>query len=283
MFSSSHPSTTLCNVDKASQIMRKSEMIERSEWLKQMREKTETIYDLWATMYFFETDENAAKARVEAHVRYLEEFIQRMPPRSNVLSAGCGAGRYDGMLLDAGHSVVGIDLSERLLVHARKLYPTIRYEHMALQEMSFQNEFDGAICIEALEHVFPEEWPVILHGFWEALKSRGVLYFTLDTSESDVSLNESYEQAKARGLPVVLGEVADEVDIAFEKVIAAQGDVPDEVSDKAVYHYYPGVEQVRTWLDKEKFAIEAQGAGTFAWGSDNAFEATYEHFVVRKR
>ena len=55
------------------------------------------------------------------------------------------------------------------------------------------------------------------------------------------------------------------------------------MSDKAVYHYYPGVEQVRTWLDKKKFAIEAQGAGTFAWGSDNAFEATYEHFVVRKR
>ena len=32
----------------------------------------------------------------------------------------------------------------------------------------------------------------------------------------------------------MLGEVADEVDIAFEKVMAAQGDVPDEVSDKAV-------------------------------------------------
>ena len=259
-------------------------MIERSEWLKQMREKAEIIYDLWASTSSFETDENAAKARVEAHVQYLEEFMRRVPPRGNVLSAGCGAGRYDGMLLDAGHSVVGIDLSERLLMHARKLYPTIRYEHMALQEMSFQNEFDGAICIEALEHVFPEEWPVIVHGFREALKPGGVLYFTLDIMEDSKYLEESYEKAKSRGLPVVFGEVADEVDIAFEKVMAAEhGNVPGEVGDKAVYHYYPGVEQVRTWLYKEKFAIEVQGTGKFAWGSDNAFEATYEHFVVRKQ
>ncbi len=98
-------------------------MIERSEWLEQMREKAETLYDLWASICSFKTDENAAKARVEAHVQYLEEFIRRVPPRSNVLSAGCGAGRYDGMLLDAGHSVVGIDQSKGMLARAREHFP----------------------------------------------------------------------------------------------------------------------------------------------------------------
>ena len=255
----------------------------RALWLQQMRATTAAMYDLWSSMYFYETDEDAASDRVKAHVRYLEEFIRRIPPHSRVLTAGCGSGRYDGLLLDSGHRVVGIDVSEGLLSRARELYPAIRYEKMALNEMSFENEFEGAICIEALEHVFPEEWPAILHGFHKALKPGGVLYFTVDTSQSAESLKGSYERAMAAGLPVVFGEVADEVEEASKKVIAAGGDVPDEVSDKAVYHYYPGVEQVRTWLDKEKFTIEAQGAGTFAWGSDNAFEATYEHFVVRKR
>ena len=257
--------------------------MDRTLWLQQMRAKTAAMYDLWSPMSFFETDEDAARARVEAHVRYLEEFIRRLPPRSNVLSAGCGAGRYDGMLLDAKHSVVGIDVSEGHLAYARKLYPAIRYEKMALNEMGFENEFEGAICIEALEHVFPEEWPVILHGFREALKPGGVLYFTVDTGADDAFLSNSYERAKSRGLPVVFGEVADEVDEASEKVIAAEGDVPDEVSDKAVYHYYPGLERVQNWLDQEQFDIETQGTGTYAWGSNNAFEATYEHFVVRKR
>jgi len=175
-----------------------------------------------------------------------------VPPRGATLSAGCGAGRYDGMLLDDGHDVVGIDLSERLLANARRLYPNIRYEHMALQEMRFQNAFDGAICIEALEHVFPEEWPEILRRFRTALRPGGVLSFTLDTTEDSECLRASYERATARGLPVVLGEVADEVDNAFERVMEAEdGKVPDEVGNKAVYHYYPGVAKVREWLSDE--------------------------------
>jgi cyclopropane fatty-acyl-phospholipid synthase-like methyltransferase len=188
------------------------------------------------------------------------------------------------MLLEAGHSVVGTDLSAGMLAQAKKRYPQIRYEKMALHEMSFQSEFDGAICIEALEHVFPEEWPVIIRGFRDALKPGGVLYFTLDTTATGEWLEESFELAKSRGLPVVYGEVAAEVDTAFEEVMAAADvDVPDEPTDPAVYHYYPGVEQVRKWLDQERFAIEAEGIGSFTWGSDDAWTATYDHFVVRKR
>ena len=147
--------------------------------------------------------------------------------------------------------------------------------------MRFENEFEGAICIEALEHVFPEEWPVILGGFRKALKQGGVLYFTVDTTTKEY-LQSCYERAVAQGLPVVFGEVADKVEEASKKVIAAHGAVPDEVSDKSVYHYYPGLERVRNWLEEQHFGIVTQGTGTFAWGSDNAYEATYEHYVVRK-
>jgi hypothetical protein len=76
--------------------------------------------------------------------------------------------------------------------------------------------------------------------------------------------------------------VADEVEEASKKVIAAQGNVPDEVSDRSVYHYYPGLERVRKWLEEQHFGIVVQGTGTFAWGSDDAYEATYEHYVVKK-
>ena len=78
-----------------------------------------------------------------------------MAPQSTLLSAGCGTGKYDGVLLEAGHNVVGTDFSERSLELARKLYPMIRYEKMAHHEQNFKNEFDGAICIDTLEHVFP--------------------------------------------------------------------------------------------------------------------------------
>ncbi len=243
--------------------------MERTEWLKQMREKTEALYDHFSPLYWDKFGIHAS----ETHIRYLLKILGQVPPRSTLLSAGCGAGKYDGMLLEAGHSVVGIDLSEGMLGRARERFPSIRYEKKGLQEMDFQDEFDGVICIDALEHVFPEDWPVIVRGFRQALKPGGVLYFTLDVSATDW-LEEAFEQAKSRGLPVVFGEVAAEVDETFEKVMAMEyGDIPDGLSDKAVYHYYPSVEQVRKWLDQEKFVIESEEMG-IKW---------YRHFLVRKK
>jgi cyclopropane fatty-acyl-phospholipid synthase-like methyltransferase len=243
--------------------------MERGAWLKQMREKTEALYDHLSPLYW----EKYGSWVSETHVRYLLKFLSRMAPRSHLLSAGCGAGLYDGILLEAGHSVVGIDLSTGMLARARERFPNIRYEKKGLQEMDFQDEFDGAICIDALEHVSPEDWPVIIRGFQEALKPGGVLYFTLDVSTTD-DLEEDYEKAKSQGLPVVYGEVVAEVDEAFEKVMAMDSrDDPAELADKAVYHYYPSVAQVRKWLDQENFAIEAEEMGIL-W---------YKHFLVRKR
>jgi hypothetical protein len=50
------------------------------------------------------------------------------------------------------------------------------------------------------------------------LKPGGVLYFTLDLGGDYVE--EAYERAKALGLPVVFGEVADKVEEAYEWVKA---------------------------------------------------------------
>jgi hypothetical protein len=66
---------------------------------------------------------------------------------------------------------------------------------MALNEMSFESECEGAIYIEALEHVFPEG-PVILGGFRKALKPGGVLYFTVNTTTEEY-LQTCYERAIA--------------------------------------------------------------------------------------
>jgi SAM-dependent methyltransferase len=241
--------------------------MERAEWLKQMRKKTEALYDHFSPLFW----EKYGIHISETHVRFLLKFLRRVTPDGSLLSAGCGAGKYDGILLDAGHSVVGIDLSSGMLARARERFPQIRYEKKGLQEMDFQNEFDGLICIDALEHVFPEDWPVIVCGFREALKPGGVLYFTLDVSATE-KLEESYEQAKLKGIPVVYGELAAEVDETFEKVMAMEkSDVPDELSDKAVYHFYPSVEQVGQWLDQEKFVTEAEDTGI-----------GYRHFLARK-
>ena len=84
-----------------------------------------------------------------AHREYLQKFLVRVPPQSNLLSAACGARRYDGFLLERGHSVVGIDQSAGMLARAREHFPENRHEKMGLQEMDFHEVFDGAICMDA--------------------------------------------------------------------------------------------------------------------------------------
>ena len=242
--------------------------MERADWLKQMRMMTEALYDHVSPEYWvkFGLYEN------EAHQEYLRKFISRIGRGGTVLSAACGAGRYDGMLLETGHSVTGIDQSAGMLAQARERFPEARYQKMGLQEMDFHQEFDGAICMDALEHVCPEDWPGIIKRFHGALKPGGVLYFTVEVPDED-EVKASYERAKALGLPVVFGELADEVEASYERVKALNSqDMQGELEDVEVYHYYPSLEQVRAWIEQAGLVLEEEGIGN-----------GYEHFVVRRK
>ena len=237
--------------------------MERAEWLQQMRDKVEALYDHLSPGYWskFGLYPN------ETHREYVQKFLELVPPRSTLLSAACGAGRYDGMLLEAGHSVVGIDQSAEMLARAREHFPKARYEKLSLQDMAFREAFDGATCIDAMEHICPEDWPGIMRGFWETLKPDGVLYVTVVLAKAD-GLKKAYERATEQGLPVVLGELADEVDEAFARALA----LPADEADEAAYHFCPPLEQVRAWIEQAGLVIEKEGTGNW-----------YAHFVVRKR
>ncbi len=246
--------------------------MERTEWLKKMRAQAEGLYDhlapgYWVTFGFYPNG---------MHCEFVDKFLGRLGQRSHILDAGCGAGRYDGMLVEAGHSVLGIDQSSKMLAKAREHFPEeqfpgLRYAKLGLQEINSQAEFDGLICVDALEHVCPEDWPGIVARFQEALRPEGPLYFTVEVPDWG-EVNEAYQRAKAMGLPVVFGEVVYAVDAGY-----AQADVldwqalPAEQVDASVYHYHPRLEQVRAWLDGEGLAIEEEGFGD-----------GYAHFLVRK-
>lgn len=246
--------------------------MDRSEWLRQMREQAEALYDRLSPLYWvtFGMYENAA------HKAFLGKFLERVKQASSggpgaILSAACGAGRYDGLLLEAGHSVVGTDQSARMLARARERCPSIRYEKMGLQELDFHAAFDGVTCMDAMEHVPPEEYPGILRRFQEALKPGGVLYFTVDQASAE-EIEAAYQRARARGLPVVFGEVADKVEQAYQQARAlGRPLLSGKLADAAVYHYYPSLARVREWVMQAGLPVVDEGAGS-----------GYYHFIAKK-
>lgn len=246
--------------------------MERAEWLKRIRGQTEALYDRIAPAYWikFGFYDN------EVHRQFLEKFLKQLGKDSSILDAACGAGRYDGILLEAGHSVLGTDQSGSMLTRGREHFPADRFPKLSfakvgLQEINFQAKFDGVICIDAMEHIFPEDWPGIVRRFEKALQPGGVFYFTVEVADPG-EVREAYEQAKAQGLPVVYGEMADKIEVGFSQIEALDWQViSGDQAAMAAYHYYPPLEQVRTWLGQAGLVIEEEGNGD-----------GYAHFLAKK-
>jgi 2-polyprenyl-3-methyl-5-hydroxy-6-metoxy-1,4-benzoquinol methylase len=243
--------------------------MERTEWLKDMRSKAEILYDHAAPLYWVSWGTDSP----ETHRTYLLKFLGMISTCGNILSAACGAGRFDSFLVEAGHTVVGVDQSAGMLRRAREHFPIDRfpqlcYEKVGLQDIAaapaFQGAFDGIICMDSMEHIPPEDYPGILRGFHNALKPGGLLYVTVETHETAVEDGEdlaaAYKRAKAKGLPVVFGEVVDEFDTAYPLVMGS-GEVNGEVSHNAVYRFYPPLEGVRVWFAQAGLMIVEEGHG----------------------
>jgi ubiquinone/menaquinone biosynthesis C-methylase UbiE len=222
--------------------------MDRITWLRKMRRDCEEQYDRESTLY----DEQGGVYSNITHQQFIQEFLNFLPPNSKVLDAPCGTGRYLSFLLEKGHSLVGIDQSHGMLERAKTKFPTVQFEKMGLQEMAFQEMFDGAICMDAMENVPPEDWSLVLNNFHRALKPHGYFYFTAETLENanGNEIQQAFERAQQAGLPVVYGEYPDE----------------------EVYHYHPTRKQVREWTQQSGFEILKDGDG----------EIWYYHILVRK-
>jgi ubiquinone/menaquinone biosynthesis C-methylase UbiE len=222
--------------------------MDRITWLREMRRDCEEQYDRESTLY----DEQGGVYSNITHQQFIQEFLSFLPPNSKVLDAPCGTGRYLPFLLEKGYALVGIDQSHGMLERAKIKFPTVQFEKMGLQEMAFQEVFDGAICMDAMENVPPEDWPLVLNNFHRALKPLGYFYFTAETLENanEIEIQQAFERAQRAGLPVVYGEYPDE----------------------EVYHYHPTRQQVREWTQQAGFEILKDGDG----------EIWYYHILVRK-
>ncbi len=222
--------------------------MDRITWLKEMRRDCEVKYDRDAPLY----GEKYGLYSNPTHQQFIQEFLSLLPQSSLILDAACGAGRYLPFLLEKKHSVMAIDQSQGMLARAKAKFPGVQFEKIGLQEMTYREVFDGAICMDAMENVCPEDWPLVLSNFHQALKQRGCLYFTAETVENadENEIQQAFERSQQAGLPVVYGEWPDE----------------------GVYHYHPTNQQVKEWAQQAGFEILKEANG----------EIWYYHILVRK-
>lgn len=224
---------------------------DRAAWLLRLRRENEEQESALAPDYDRYWGEIG-----DTHRAFVERLCSMVPADGRVLDAACGTGKYFGLVLESGRSLVGTDHTRAYLDVARGKFPDVPTEKHDLQELPFGPEFDGVMCVDAMEFVPPEEWPVVLAGFRRALRPGGWLYLTVElVSETEVSAANA--EARAAGLPVVDGEVI--------------WRDPDPY-----YHHYPSLERVQAWINDAGFAIEDEVEGP--WDEGYA----YHHVLARR-
>lgn len=203
--------------------------MDRARWLADRRAEVEREYTAEGDTY-----DDGYDPATPIHRDFLARLIASVPPGGSVLDVACGTAPYAGTVLEAGLSYVGTDQSSGMLARARVKWPDARFERVGLQELAFEASFDALMCTDAMEHVPPEDWPMVVSGFRRAVRTAGHVYLTveqIDRSEIDVA----FADAKARGVPTVLGEVVE--------------------GDTAGYHFYPDRDRVDGWLTSAGFEI----------------------------
>ena len=188
-----------------------------------------------------------------SHADFVGRLLERTRPGGTILDAPCGTGKYWPLVLASGRTLVGIDQSAGMLGVAEAKHPEVPTARLGLQELAFDGLFDAVMCVDALENVGPEDWPVVLARLRRAARPGAPIYMTVELLDED-EVRQAFVAARAAGIPVVPGEHV------------------EETSDGALgYHHYPDAASIRSWVD---------GAGLERL--DERVGDEYQHLLVRR-
>ena len=180
------------------------------------------------------------------HEEFVSALIGLTRPGSTLLDAACGTGKYAPMILAAGRSLIGIDRSAGMLGELARKFPDVAVRQLSLEQLADTADlaatFDGLLCVDAMENVPPEDWPIVLSGFARVLRPSAPLYFTVEIPEED-----DWILAERPSPPLVTGEVL----------------WPDDHG--GTYHYFPQLDQTSKWVGAAGFTLlrKAEGDGYY--------------------
>ena len=144
----------------------------------QHTDRTREAYDRLASVWSATTDDGPFNGLLERPA--LRSLIPGRLDGAAVLDAGCGSGAQADWLLGQGASVVGIDLSPRMIEEARLRCPAAQFfvANLARPLPLEPASLDGITCSLALHYV--ADWSVPLRSFASALRPGGWAVISLD-------------------------------------------------------------------------------------------------------
>ena len=123
----------------------------------------------------------------------MDLFADAVIGRGPVLDVGCGPGQVTAYLAERGVEVSGVDLSPRMVEHARRAYPQCRFAVGSATELDLPDaSFAGLLGWWSLFNLPRDVLPAVLASFARALMPGGHLIVAFHVGDDDLVRTEAY-------------------------------------------------------------------------------------------
>ncbi|MHA3703571.1 class I SAM-dependent DNA methyltransferase [Jatrophihabitans sp. YIM 134969] len=129
----------------------------------------------------------------------LDAFAEQVRDVGPVLDAGCGPGQVSAYLRAAGVEVTGIDLSPRMVEHARRRYPDIAFEAVSVTDVQPEpGSLGGVLGWWSWFNLPREVLPQVVATMAAALRPGGQLMIGTHRGAGDVERTSGYGDVPVR-------------------------------------------------------------------------------------
>lgn len=123
----------------------------------------------------------------------MDVFADAVRGLGPVLDVGCGPGTVTGYLAERGLEVSGVDLSPRMIQHARRLYPHCSFEVGSATELQLaEASLGGVLGWWSLFNLPRDVLPHVLSSFARALVPGGLAIVATHVGDGDLHRTEAY-------------------------------------------------------------------------------------------
>jgi 2-polyprenyl-3-methyl-5-hydroxy-6-metoxy-1,4-benzoquinol methylase len=121
----------------------------------------------------------------------LNRFAVEVYSLGTVCDMGCGPGHIARHLHHQGVHVLGIDLSPRMVEHARLLNPGIEFQQGNMSSLDVNDEaWGGIVAFYSIIHIPREEVIQVLLEFRRVLRPGGLLLLSFHQGQETIHLDE---------------------------------------------------------------------------------------------
>jgi SAM-dependent methyltransferase len=127
----------------------------------------------------------------------IDVFADAVRDLGPVLDVGCGPGQVTAYLRERGVDASGVDLSPRMIEHARRLHPTCSFAVASVTELELgEDRWGGLMGWWSLFNLPRDVLPQVLAAYAEALVPGGQVIIATHVGDDDFPRTEAY------GVPV---------------------------------------------------------------------------------